>query len=76
MFNKQFLMDMGERAIKTFAQVIVSLVAVVGTTTGFELLTVNWGPVLLTALVASVLSVLMSIASSFKGDPKSASLVK
>jgi hypothetical protein len=76
MFTKQFLIDMSERAIKTFAQTIVASVSVVGSTTGFELLEVNWLPIILVALIAAGISVMTSIASSFKGDPKSASLVK
>lgn len=75
MFSKIFWKDAAERAIKTFAQVIISLVAVAVPVSGFELLEVSWMPVLLTALVASALSILMSLASSLKGDSNSASLV-
>lgn len=76
MWTKTFWKDAAERAIKTFAQMVVALTVVVVPTTGFELLEVNWLPVLLVALVAAALSILTSLASSLKGNPESASLVK
>ena len=75
MFNKKFVTDMTERALKTFAQVIVSLTIVIAPTTGFELLEINWISVLLVALVSAVISVLTSIASYSVGDKGTASLV-
>lgn len=76
MFTKVFWKDAAERAIKTFAQAVLAVTAVVAPSIGFELLNVNWIPVILVGVIASLMSVLTSIASSFKGDNSSASLVK
>lgn len=76
MFTKQFIKDAAERSLKTFAQTAIALIAVVAPSMGMELLEVNWIPVLLVALIAAVISVLTSIASSFVGKKDSASLVE
>jgi hypothetical protein len=76
MFNKNFVTDMIERAIKTFAQVVVSLTIIITPQTGFEILSINWVQVLLVASVSALISVFTSIASYNVGDKGTASLVK
>jgi len=71
LFSKVFLLDSVERAVKTFAQVLLALF----TTGQLNILTVNWGDALALAGTAVVVSLLTSIVSSRVGDKSSASLV-
>jgi hypothetical protein len=72
MYNKKFLNDLAERAIKTFAQTFLALVGsdMAGI---FTIATVD---TLKVSLGAALLSVLSSIASTQVGDSESASLTK
>ena len=72
MYNKKFLNDIAERAIKTFAQTFLALVGsdMAGI---FTIATVD---TLKVSLGAALLSVLSSIASTQVGDSNSASLTK
>lgn len=70
--SKRFLLDLVERAGKTFAQ---ALIAVLGAGT-VGLFSVNWAGALSAAGMAALLSVLTSVASSQWGDNGTASLVK
>ncbi|MFR0820336.1 MAG: holin [Lactococcus lactis] len=67
---KTFFKDLAERAIKTFAQ---SLVAV-GLAGATDLLSVDWINALSVAGLATVVSILTSLASGIPGD-NTASLV-
>lgn len=64
MYNKKFLADLGERAVKTFAQTFLALVG--ADTAG--MFTVAIVDNLKVSLGAAILSVLSSIASSKVGD--------
>lgn len=70
--SKTFLLDLLERAAKTFAQ---ALVAILGAGAA-DLISVPWLGALSAAGMAALLSVLTSVASSQWGDQKTASLVK
>ncbi len=72
MYNKKFLNDLAERAIKTFAQTFIALVGsdMAGI---FTIATVD---TLKVSLGAALLSVLSSIASTQVGDSNSASAAK
>ena len=72
MYNKKFLNDLAERAIKTFAQTFLALVGsdMAGI---FTIATVD---TLKVSLGAALLSVLSSIASTQVGDSNSASATK
>ena len=72
MYNKKFLNDLAERAIKTFAQTFLALVGsdMAGI---FTIATVD---TLKVSLGAALLSVLSSIASTQVGDSESASATK
>ena len=76
MFTKQFVSDALERAIKTFAQFLTTLVGVAYLSNPNQLLEINWGQIILIALIGAGLSILTSLASTLKGDSNSASLVK
>lgn len=60
MFTKLFLKDAAERAIKTFVQALLAVVAAAGTT---SIVSFDWPTLLLTAATAAVISILTSIAS-------------
>jgi len=68
----QFLKALGERALKTFCQSLVVALGAGAT----DLLSVGWTQALSMAGMATLLSVLTSVASSrLLGDPDSPSLV-
>ena len=69
---KDFIKDMVERAVKTFAQVLLGFIGIEGV--GFG--DVNWVRALSVAGVATLASILMSIISFNFGDKGTASLVK
>ena len=66
----QFIKDMLERAIKTFAQTLLATLAIATT-----LQDVDWLTSLSTAVLAALISVLTSIVSGNIGDTETASLV-
>lgn len=71
MFDNKFWVASAERAIKTFAQTLVALL-------GTEMVgihTLDWGMMISTALTATVLSVLTSLASANFGKNPGPSLV-
>ena len=68
---KKFIKDMLERAIKTAAQVAIATIG-----TSVTLGEVNWLVVASTVGLATVLSILSSLASRSIGDSDSASLIK
>ena len=72
MYNKKFIEDLAERAIKTFAQTFLALVGsdMAGI---FTIATVD---TLKVSLGAALLSVLSSVASTQVGDSNSASATK
>ena len=74
MFTLQFLKDMLERAIKTFAQTLLALITVV-VMSGGGLHDVNWVSALSIGLLATLASILTSLASSTVRSSDSASLV-
>ena len=71
MFNKFFLRQLAERAIKTFAQTIVALTGA----TQMDWLTLDWQHLLITSAIAAGLSILTSIASDKIGPADSPSVV-
>lgn len=70
MTSKIFWLDTAERAVKTFAQSLVAVLVV-----GVPVWEIHWAGALGTALTATIMSVLTSIASSGAGDPTTASAV-
>ena len=74
MFTLQFLKDMLERAIKTFAQTLLALVTVI-VMSGGGLHDVNWTSALSISLLATLASFLTSLASSTVRSSDTASLV-
>lgn len=72
MFTKTFWLDAGERALKTFAQVLLSVFAISGVT----VLNANWGEALAVAATATLGSFLTSIVSSKITSTDTASLVE
>lgn len=73
MITLAFWKDAAERAVKTFAQVLLLLLG--SGTSALNLLDVNWQSALATAAGAAVLSLLTSMASSTVGSSTSASLL-
>lgn len=75
MFTKQFLLDLLERAIKTFAQSLAACITTVVASETLGLGDVNWAAALSIAGLATLYSALTSIASSSVNRKDSASLV-
>ena len=71
MFDKFFLMQLLERAIKTFAQTFVALAGA----SQMDWLNLDWQHLAATSLIAAGLSVLTSIASDKVGPTDSPSMV-
>lgn len=69
MFTKEFWLQTGERAIKTFAQALIATGIVVGAT-GRE-----WQAAVIAAGIAAGLSIVTSVASTGVGDKGTPSLV-
>lgn len=57
MFSKEWMKAAGIRAVKTFAQTAVSMLTV-----GQAMLDINWMHVLSVSAVASIISILTSVA--------------
>lgn len=71
MFTKSFLMQLVERAIKTFAQTFVALAGA----SQMDWLNLDWQHLTATAAIAAGLSVLTSIASDKVGPTDTPSMV-
>jgi len=71
MFTKSFLMQLLERAIKTFAQTFVALAGA----SQMDWLNLDWQHLAATSAIAAGLSVLTSIASDKVGPIDSPSMV-
>ena len=76
MFTLIFWKDATERALKTFAQGVTGQVIILCPVMGMDILNLNWIPILAFGGVLFLLSILTSMASSFKGEPNSASLIE
>ena len=76
MFTKQFLLDLTERALKTFAQALAACITTVAASETLGLGDVNWTAALSIAGLATLYSVLTSIASTSVNRKDSASLVE
>ncbi len=76
MLSKQFLLDLLERAIKTFAQSLAACITTVVATETLGLGDVNWVAALSIAGLATIYSVLTSIASTNFNRKDSASLIE
>lgn len=74
MWSKDFWFDALERAIKTFAQFVITLTTFSGVVGDFT--KCDWKFILINSSIGAGLSIMFSIASSFKGEKGSASLVK
>lgn len=61
MFTRLFWKDASERAIKTFAQTLVALIATAATT---SIVAFNWPALLGIGATAAVVSILTSVASA------------
>ena len=70
-FNKRFVLDAAERAVKTAAQTAVALIG----TGAVGVIDVDWQNVASVSAVAAVVSLLTSIASNPVGDRGTASVV-
>jgi hypothetical protein len=71
MFTKSFLMQLAERAVKTFAQTFVALAGA----SQMDWLNLDWQHLAATSLIAAGLSILTSIASDKVGPTDSPSMV-
>jgi hypothetical protein len=71
MLDKNFLKDAVERAIRTFAQAALAILAVDGVT----VFTINWVNLLSSAAIASLISLLMSVAAGSTKISDSASFL-
>ena len=68
--TKQFWLDLGERALKTFAQAVAAALLA-----GQLITDIDWKAALGLAATAALASVVTSIASASIGNPATASLV-
>lgn len=71
MFTKSFLLQLVERAIKTFAQTLVALAGA----SQMDWLSLDWPQLAATSAIAAGLSVLTSIASDKIGPADTPSMV-
>jgi hypothetical protein len=71
MFTKSFVLQLVERAIKTFAQTLVALAGA----SQMDWLSLDWMQLAATAAIAAGLSILTSIASDKIGPTDSPSMV-
>lgn len=69
-FTKSFLIMTAERAIKTFCQSLLAVLLV-----GSTIATIAWGPTLVAAGTATLISVLTSVVSAGAGPRGTPSLV-
>lgn len=69
MLSAQFWTEAGERAVKTFAQVLVAMFTV-----GVTVLSVDWVDALAVSGTAALVSILTSVASVGFGQPDTPSL--
>lgn len=83
MWTKKFWKDTLERAIKTFAQAILTVLSIAGiqilanpTKALAEIVQFGWWVILLGGVLGFIYSILTSIVSSFRGDKESASFIK
>lgn len=74
MWTRAFWLGIVDRAVKTFAGVLLTLLG--GGQTGLNLLAVNWRAALLTAAGVTVVSVLLSLASAPVGDPGTTAMLR
>jgi hypothetical protein len=72
MWTKNFWQQTGERAVKTLAQSALAVLAV----DGLGVLDVDWAAVGSVAALASVVSVLTSIATAGIGEPNDPSAIR
>ena len=72
MFSKTFMLDVLDRAVRTAAQTAVALIG----TGAVGVIDVDWQNVASVSVVAALVSVLTSVASSGAGDPDTPSLVR
>ena len=72
MFNRWFLKDAAERAVKTFLEVFLSLVVIGGSLS----LDVSTAKSAALAAAGAAISVVVSMLSSLRGDSKSASVLE
>ena len=71
MFTRAFWVDAGERALKTLAQAMLTVL----TSGAFGIVDADWGSAASIGGLAAVVSVLTSIMSASRGTPGTASLV-
>lgn len=71
MYTLDYWKDLSERAIATFAQVLVALAG----TDAFGWLSLNWGDIFLASAFAGGLSIAKSLAAKGLNQPDSASVV-
>ena len=74
MWTKTFWKDAAERAVKTFAQFIVTLTAFSGAVGDFT--SIDWKFVFVNSAIGAGLSIATSIVTSLSKKSSSASLVK
>lgn len=74
MFSRAWLLDSSERALRTFAQILLTLWGFGAT--GLNLFAVDWKAALEVAVSAAVLSLLTSVSATGVGESTSASLVR
>lgn len=77
MRTKQFWWDLGERSVRTFAQALgAALLALSpGAVVQLDVRAVDWATTLSIAAGAALLSALMSLGGTKRGNPETASLL-